>query len=783
MTRPSLISDSANDPRPGRRRRLLAALFAAGLAGTAATPILADADILVTILGDSAGVEAVLTAASGTSQRADDPDGDGVLYLVPRAGAGSYQITVTVGGISETASVEVPRIGTVSIQFDPGAAQGSRIQSETISRVESITVTGLRREQELQQVSASVEALTAETLESMGADEFTDYARSVPALNFADLGPNRTEINLRGMGRLTAGTATVGLYIDDVAVTDSFNNPDLRLFDVERIEVLRGPQGTLYGEASMGGAIRVLTAQADPSGSDFKFEGTVSDTSGGGENHAANAMVNVPAPRDTFALRLVGYTRDLEGWIDNPILGLKDLNHADIDGGRLSGRWLASDRSMVTVTGTLQQTDVGGQPFTTEGLGDLEQFTSLPESDEEDMGQGVVNVSYLFDWAELAAIGGWVDRTYDRVIDFGFPVNFASDQRILSGEVRLHAVRGSFDWVAGTYYKKWDQDNSLIAPDIFGPGVDFANFVEFNTENLSLFGEVIKAFSPKWSGTLGARIFDEDRHDPFIQSIGGEIFDQSDLRSSESDILPKVGFAFDANDNLKVYFVGAEGYRSGGVNPIVSLNPDAPPTYEADTNRSFELGVKTSSQDHKLILNVSLFHVDWENMQISGTPDNSALGYTTNAGDAHTQGIEAELWARVFSGFDLIVGGALLEAELDDAAEGGEPGNRLPHTVEESFNVGAQYTFELTQRLAAVVRGDVMYRGDAFSDVRNRAIDATDSYTLANLRFGVEGNRWGVFAFWDNVGDERAELVRFNEGVNVYRNQPETIGLTFRLNR
>lgn len=336
--------------------------------------------------------------------------------------------------------------------------------------------------------------------------------------------------------------------------------------------------------------------------------------------------------------------------------------------------------------------------------------------------------------------------------------------------------------VTGLYYKKWDQDNALVVSDLGGPDVDFTNFVFFNTEDTSLFGEATRYFSDQWSGTIGARVFEEDKHDPFVQSFGDFVIVESDESSSASGLLPKLGVAYEASERVKLYLVGAEGYRSGGVNPIPSDDPAFDPTFDEDTNRSFELGLKSASSTGKLVFNAALFRVDWEDMQISGTPENSILGFTTNAGDAHTQGIEIELQARPLAGLDLTLGGSLLEAELDEPAEGGAAGNRLPHTVEEAFFAGAQFRFPLTDRIGAVARGDVQYRGDAFSSVLNRDVDHTDAYTLGNLHFGVELGRFEVTAFWRNVGDERGELVRFGEGIQVYRNQPETVGIQLRIN-
>ncbi len=185
------------------------------------------------------------------------------------------------------------------------------------------------------------------------------------------------------------------------------------------------------------------------------------------------------------------------------------------------------------------------------------------------------NFQHVFPWAELVVIGGWIDREYDRVIDFGIPVDFTSDQKIVSGEGRLADAGEKTTWVAGLYYKKWDQDNALVLVDAVAPGIDFSNLVFFNTEDKSIFGEATRYFNDKWSGTLGARVFDEDKHDPFMVVVGGGIgvVEESDLDSSASDVLPKLGLAYDASERVKLYFNYAEGYRPGGVNPIFVDDP------------------------------------------------------------------------------------------------------------------------------------------------------------------------------------------------------------------
>ena len=230
--------------------------------------------------------------------------------------------------------------------------------------------------------------------------------------------------------------------------------------------------------------------------------------------------------------------------------------------------------------------------------------------------------------------------------------------------------------MAGLYYKKWDQDNALVLVDAVAPGVDFGNFIFFNTENKSLFGEATRFFNDKWSGTLGARVFDEDKHDPFMPD-GRRHRVVDEIRSGfvrvrrAAQARPRLR-RFGAREALPQLRRGLSAGRRQS--DLQSTNPDAPPTFDEDSNESFELGLKSATSSGKLVFNAAVFHVDWEDMQISGTPHNSALGFTTNAGDTHTEGLEAELTTRPLQGLDITLGGSLMEAELDDAAEVGDAG-------------------------------------------------------------------------------------------------------------
>ena len=202
---------------------------------------------------------------------------------------------------------------------------------------DEIVVTAQKRAQPLQDVPLSISALTAEQIEKRGFDGFTDYARSVPGLSFVDRGSGRNKITLRGVstGVDQNHQSPVGIYIDETPVSFPNNEPDLRLYDIERIEVLRGPQGTLYGAGSMGGTIRMITAKPKLDRIEASVSGSLSATRHGDESVALNGMINVPLATDKVAMRTVFYYRNEGGFVDNTQLGKSNVNDAETWGARV----------------------------------------------------------------------------------------------------------------------------------------------------------------------------------------------------------------------------------------------------------------------------------------------------------------------------------------------------------------------------------------------------------------------------------------------------------------
>lgn len=753
----------------------------------AAGPVLAEVSLIVNSVV-AGPLSVTVTAPDGAVLTAGDDDGDSTVTLALTQGSGTYQLTVAVGARRESSVLAVPKAGTVSVLYDPDAEAGP-LSVDVLVQSAAITVTAQKREEELQDVPISISAVTAEKLEDLGADSFTDYARTIPGLTFVDRGPNQNRVVIRGVSPL-AGQSTIALYIDGLSVSSSFNQPDLKLFDAERVEVLRGPQGTLYGEGAMGGTINIINNKPDPSGFDSKVELTASDTSEGGGNSELSAMVNVPVVEDKFAIRLVAYNRDYDGWIDNPILGVERLNDIKMTGARLTGRWIASEKALWTFSANIEDLEQGGANQVNFLLGDLEASEDIVGFNDDKIETYSLEFNYDFGGTEFTAIAGVLQRDTRLEFDVGFgpdfPAGFASDQQVTTGEFRLASTRpGPWTWVVGAFYKKWDQDNRLFSdgfPLFPGFQTRFDAVAQFDTEIRALFGEATYDFNERLSGTIGLRSFEQEQRDIAVTSLTdlGIVIDQSDLAETFSDVSPKLGLAYDVSDDSKLFFTIAKGYRAGGVNPLNVTNPEAPRGYDADYVLSYEFGFKTSTPDGRAVVNGAIYHMDWEDLQILGVPENSLLGFTTNAGEAKSDGVELEVDLQPIQGLTVNLGGTYIEAVLEESAQGGVPGDRLPFVPRYTYSAAVQYEFPLTSSLNGVVRGDYSRRGRIFREVTNDPLTELASYHLENLRFGVEADRWAAYLFVENLGDVRADLDR-NDVVFFHRNRPRTVGLTLRL--
>ncbi|MGF7146744.1 outer membrane receptor protein involved in Fe transport [Sphingomonas zeicaulis] len=686
-----------------------------------------------------------------------------------------------------------------------------------------IVVTALRRTSTVQDTPLAITAIGAETLANTGTTNITDLQKMTPGLRIQDNGPGMRRLSLRGI--LAAGEPTVGLYYDETPIAGNVGTgsdaggrtPDFSLFDVERVEVLRGPQGTLYGASAMSGAVRVLMKKPA-----FEFEGaadaTISDTSYGGFNYAINGMVNLPVVDDLLAVRAVIYRRDNEGYIDNVRLGLDNINDYKATGGRLLARLTPAVGLTVDGSVLIENTNAASYTWNPEvGRYKMQNYISLPYRDRSqiynmtanwDVGPVTLTAVTSYQHRKVTYTSGddtfvvltqrtpaACARIFNRgaacdgatVTDFyayldGFiPAAFQTPgwTKDWTHEFRVSSNgEGWFNWTAGGFLedRKNRVDSQTVRGDLVtGTPVDplevfYHRFVNDHYKQQAGFGEVSIEPITALTITAGARYYHYDREITGATDVAWAVL-SAPLRprylveSEESGWLFKFNAEYQVSRDVMVYGLAAEGTRPGGANQTIGL-PDNLVAYESDTLWNYELGLKTSWLGRRLTINGALFQIDWDNMQVSGTTPNGFYSYITNVGASRVRGGELEINGRPTDALTLFGTLTYLDAELtadqvnDFIVGAGRKGDRLSFIPHLQASIGAEYKRPVSSTLDVYARADANYLGKSYSEFRptnpNR-VEMKD-YALANLRAGVEASdgRWGAYLFVNNLFDSIA---------------------------
>ena len=643
------------------------------------------------------------------------------------------------------------------------------------SSLEEVIVTATKRETKLLDTPISMTVIGSQALKDINADAFADYSRLVPGLTAIDSGPGQKRYALRGLQ--SAGEPQVALYYDEIPISGlpggsldtGDDQPDVKLYDVDRIEVLSGPQGTLYGNGSMGGAIRILSKRPDLTnfGAEAEAEGAVTD--GGTGSWGVNGMLNVPLINDRLAVRLTVYDRQNGGWLDQiyrsnialPQHPGDDLNWEHTWGSRLSATWQATDKWAITGIAYYQhlQTDISfetypsfavpGNPYVTEA------FVRKPWNDELAMANLIS--SYDLGWSSFVATAAYQNRVVDQSLDttryllslfgcteftwdvscFGPPlvpaVSYAHEGVMSwSAETRLVSQRpGPFEWTLGAFLQRASTyRNGQVAVANSAGYIDidpatgvaanrlFArrNYDEFN--QYAFFGEGTYDFYRGLKATVGLRWFHSYRSDQQIidqqffpgQPTGPEPFQEF----SESDLFKKFQLSYNLSRHALVYVEAAQGFRAGGPNYPGGFTATAPP-YQSDSVWDYELGWKTALADDRVFWSGAVFWIDWSDVQ--QLVPTKVFSYIVNAGSARSDGFETELDAHLSRRLDLIAGVSYADARLvGPQPQSANPamqlssGDKLGGVPEWTSNASAVYTVPLKHSFSFTGRLDFTHQ-------------------------------------------------------------------------
>ncbi len=710
----------------------------------------------------------------------------------------------------------------------PSGAYAANEQKD--SALEEIVVTATRRSVNVQAVPFSIRAISGKTLQDKGVERYLDWARLVPGLFTQDQGPGEKRFIIRGVQ--SVGPATVGVYFDDAVITNSNleddgggRNAEIRLYDIERIEVLRGPQGTLYGANSFSGTIRIITNKPDPRLYSGALLTNFSTTHSGDPTYKLNGHFNAPILEDKFAVRGVGWYENEGGFIDNIRLSRDDINDEETYGGRIAARLFANEKLTVTASALIQRTELNGKQRFFPTIGDLQTDEYIIDRYEDDVDLYQLSASYDAGYGTFEASTNLLNRDVLYRIDstpfllfFELPlflaltINDQTDRRdIWSNEVRFVSdFNGPFQTVVGAFFQREEKDftsnvfsaSSEGLPLVSEPDV-FGRVSAYEKDEYALFGELTYDVTERISVLAGLRFFDFDLTSqssstvPFGGLQGPAPPPDPNRASSQSDLSAKFGLSYKINEEALVYALASEGFRSGGTNSTgFGTLVIIPEEFESDSIWNYEIGAKTSWLDEHLIVNVSAYYIDWTNMQTIQQEPIQGFQYIGNAGAAEVTGFELELFALLAPGLDLTLAAGYQDARLteDQPALGGEfefpvgkNGDPIPSIPEFTGAVSLQYTVPIGRDLEGVIRGDLAHVGSSFSQFNDDGLfqNKQDAYTIFDLRFGVRGARWEGVLYANNVFDERAEMTIVENRItplSVFTNRPRTVGIALTVN-
>jgi len=623
--------------------------------------------------------------------------------------------------------------GTLAIPFSPLTAQQS---TENDLMLEEVTVTARKREETLQDVPFAVAARTEDQIRRSGLTSIEDISKTVASFTVQNLGPGQSVVAIRGASAgkqdrdLPGIKEQVGVYLDESVISLSLFTPDLDLFDLNRVEVLRGPQGTLFGSGSLSGTVRYITNQPDVDGAYGATEFDLNTVDSGGTGGYAKAFYNMPLS-ESAALRIVAYYDDLPGWIDShqPDGSLRqDVNDGERYGGRVALRFEPNDDLVITPRLVYQKVEVdgynrediynilGNELTTTRpnvSYGRNEQYTQFDEVFSDEFTLADLKIEYDFGSMNLTSITSYTDRSLvagrdataltasitggdvlqeaEEVYTLDAPLDDFTNVDGWTQEIRLDGGNDTLAWVAGAFYSDLERnygqellvsgfteltgiptEGSIIAPE---DGLYWSDLT-YSFKQLALFGEVTWAVTERLGLTGGLRYYDFDESrvqtfDGFFASPG------TTTGGAKADgFAPRLIADFAVNEDFSVNGQISKGFRLGGLNdPLNEPLCSAADLVTFGGNDSFgdeelwnyEVGLKSVFNQGRTVFNAAVFHQEIDDLQAVLLAGTCSSRLVYNVPKAHSSGIEFELASQQTERFDWALTASFIDAELDSS--------------------------------------------------------------------------------------------------------------------
>ncbi|MDB5705302.1 MAG: tonB dependent receptor family protein [Sphingomonas bacterium] len=715
-----------------------------------------------------------------------------------------------------------------------GGKTAGKVEAEKTDATESgdIVVTAQKREESLQNVPISISVVSGQDLQQRGASSLADYAAYLPGVQISNATgqPGRSTVVLRGVNSLTS-SATVGIYLDDSPITASglYNRSagftlDLLPYDIQRVEVLRGPQGTVYGANTLGGLLKYVTVEPNLQDYSGRAGAEVFGISHASEiGYQFGGMVNAPLITDTLGMTASFAYRKTPGFVDNVSTGAKDFNSSTQKGGRISLLWRPADGLSVKLSTLWQRTESAGSSgiqITTSGAalapgaGYFSNNTRTPETFTSDYQYWSAAVDYDAGFATFTSATSYSKAQILDISDqspalgvyfplisglLGLPTipagnaSFRSDlgQKKFTQEIRLTSPSNDrFEWLIGGFYTNEDNSHLQVVRPLTLANVLIPQLNPFVTATLpntykeyAVFGNATYKFGEIFDLTGGLRwARNEQAFRQTLLAIHPALGAPQDFpgRSSESVLTWSVSPQLHLSKDTMLYARVAKGYRPGGPNAAIP-GTTLPLSVHSDTVISYEAGVKTRTLNNTLSFDAAAFRTDWQDIQVSVRI--GSFSGIDNGKSARSQGFEANLTYEPVPGLLLNANGAYTDSKCIEASPQCGAGARLGSVPDFSGSFNADYSARLSDAIEGRIGASIRYTGERLSAVSSNAQSISiPSYTLLDLNGGVTiADKWTVRAYVRNVTDSRANQSRSISTtlpgiISITPVQPRTIG-------
>jgi iron complex outermembrane receptor protein len=739
-------------------------------------------------------------------------------------------------------------VATAALAATAAHAQNTSPAAEAASGDPEIVVTGTRRgDASIKDTALAINAFSGDTLERANVTSLQDLTKLDPSINIQNYGAAQAKVVFRGIDSNVGAVSS--LYLNEAAVLGGIGGnilgdgkPGVRLHDIERIEVLKGPQGTLFGNSSMSGTLRVITRKPELESWSANGELELASIEGGNPYAAANATINAPIVSDTLGLRVTGWVETGGGFIDQTVRGTNqfdNVNDAYVRGARAELLLKAGPDFSLTAMALHQAIDVDGTQAFQTANGPYKNTSPTVELYSDTYSLFSLTGEYDMGFGSLIATGSYSEQNVlgakdstPTNISFGVNAPLSFVARMLfkdyNAELRFSSkFDGPLQIVAGAYYENTDsvyQTNAIQAPNFTPRCFSFAecrpyalpgrgnSIYEFGTntqryiDQYAAYAQADYEILPNLTATLGIRYFKADIRDVvtnlqtvFPDFVFGNVTTPTvtaDRKGSNDKTSYNAALLWKPTNDISIYARAASGFRIGGVNTATSLAQQAgvvfPGTYDPDSLWSYELGIKGYLADRVIFFDLAAYRVDWSNQQLSATSA-GAFAYTLNAGKTVSNGIEFNTTVKLRPGFSFMGNVTYVDSTLDEdlpaavvaAGTIGKKGDRVPLSPRWSAAATAEYETPVWGEAMGYLQGRVSYKGDSYSSFNRATTFDTylPAYTLFGAQIGIRGKSgWGVSLYGENLTNEAPYMgvVPSLDGTRVFTARPRSFGIRFR---